>query len=76
MTWVGIIALLLNEDSLLPIGDDLSGDSPKNQPNLIPKMLPLKTIIDIVIVISYMIKLHHLDFGPQVVTSNLQTLVE
>lgn len=48
----------------------------KTNPNLIPKMLPLKTIIDIVIVISYMIKLHHLDFGPQVVTSNLQTLVE
>ena len=48
----------------------------KTNPNLIPKMLPLKTIIDIVIVISYMIKLHHLDFGPQVVTSNLQTLVK
>jgi hypothetical protein len=36
-------------------------------------MLPLKTTIDIPIVISYMMELQRLNFGLQVVTSNLQT---
>ena len=44
-------------------------------PNLISKLLPLETNIDIPIMISYVTKLQCLKFGLFVVTSNLQTFV-
>ena len=44
-------------------------------PNLISKLLPLKTNIDIPIMISYVTKLQCLKFGLSIVISNLQTFV-
>ena len=48
----------------------------KFNPNLISKLLPLKTIIDIPIIISYITKLQQLKFGLWIVTSNLQTSIQ
>ena len=48
----------------------------KTNPNWSSKLLPLKTTIDIPIIISYIMKLSHLKFGLWVVTSNLQTFIQ
>ena len=66
----------LNEGNILSIGDDLSGGSiKKTSPNSISKLLPLKTIINTSIVISYIIELQHLKRGLRVITSNMQTSI-
>ena len=67
-TWCGDLsrysAPLLNKGNILSFGDDMSGGFIKNlNPNLISKLLPLKTTIDIPIIISYITKLQHIKFG-------------
>ena len=59
------ITPLLNESSITSFQDYLSGDliKKKPNPNLISKLLPLKTSIDIPIIISYTTKLHPFKFG-------------
>ena len=47
----------------------------KTNPNLIYKLLPLKTTIDILIIISHILELQHSKFALWVITSNLQTSI-
>ena len=78
--WVDLskyIAPLANEGNIMSFQDDLSGGSlNKNQPNLISKLLPLKTTINIPMIISYITKFQCLKFGFWVVTSTLQTSIQ
>ena len=62
------IAPLLNEGNNLAFGDYLSG-------GLIKKNQPLKTTIDIPIILSYKTKLQRLQIGLWVVTFTLQTSI-
>ena len=61
--------------NILSFGDDLIEGSTANQPKIISKLLPLKTTIDTLIIISSIIELQHLKSGPCEVTSNLQTSI-
>ena len=63
LIWVGIFAPLSNEGNILSFGDDLSGGLIKTtNPNLILKLFPHKTTIDIIIIISYILELQRLKF--------------
>ena len=64
--WVDLsryIAPLLNEGNIWSFKDDLSGGSiKKTKPNLISKLLSLKTTNNIAIIISYLTEIQHLKF--------------
>ena len=57
------IVPLLNEGNILSFGDNLSTSLiKKTNPNFISKLLPLNATMNILIIISYIIKLERLEF--------------
>ena len=67
---------LLNKGDILSFKDDLSGRLLKKiSPKKYYKLLPLKTTVDIPIIISYTIGLQHSISGLRVLKFDLQTFV-